>query len=186
MAGREKTASHTPLPISAGQINRRIDELGEQIDRFCDGRELTVLVVLTGGIMFASDLVRRLSGPVRLETAGLRSYRGADTKPGTLQYTHPLPANLHGRNVLIVDDILDTGRTLARLMDDVRRVAAAEVRAAVLLRKDRPDVPQRPSVDWVGFEIADRFVAGYGLDYDGLYRNCPEVFVPDTSPGGRP
>ena len=131
-----------------------------------------MLVVLRGGIIFAADLIRKLDLPLRLDTVGVSSYRGAATEPSELRVVASPTLDLRGRNVLLVDDILDSGLTLARLREDAFARGARSVAIAVLLDKParrRADV----HADFVGFTIPDVWVVGYGLDHDERYRNLP-------------
>lgn len=161
-------------------IARRVAEMGGQIasDLEADSGadRLVVVPVLTGALVFAADLVRNLPMRLRLELIQASSYPGAaTTSQGVTLGSGPTEA-LAGAHVLIVDDIFDSGRTLAAVTDLVRAVKPASVRTAVLLRKDvRPAVEMRP--DYVGFDVPDAFVVGYGLDYDGWYRNLPSIAV---------
>ncbi len=141
------------------------------------GGEITVLAVMTGSVVFLADLIRRMPVRLRLEAAHLRSYPGRATRSRGVEIASALPSDLAGRDVLIVDDILDTGRTLALLRSHVVSAGAKSVRTCVLLRKRREDLAPEASAELVGFEVADRFVVGYGLDFDGLYRNLPDICV---------
>jgi len=136
---------------------------------------VTLVAVLTGAVVFLADLLRRLTLPVEVGAASARSYRGASTRPGRLRLALPSDCDLAGRDVVLVDDILDTGRTLGGLTRLARRRGAASVRTCVLLRKARPDLPHRMAADLVGFDVPDVFVVGYGLDFDGKYRSLPDV-----------
>jgi hypoxanthine phosphoribosyltransferase len=163
----------TPDQLSAG-----IDRLAGEVGRDPTGRPLTVIGVLTGSIMLVADLIRRLEGPVHLSMVWASSYRETATSPGRLDLRLDLLPDLRGQDVLIVDDIFDTGRTLETLVAELRRRGAARVRSLVLLRKaGRAEVAMSP--DFVGFDIPDVFVVGYGLDFDGLWRHLPHVAALD-------
>jgi hypoxanthine phosphoribosyltransferase len=153
-----------------GAVKRLAHEIGEQYA----GRPLTVIGVLTGSIVLVADLIRHLDLPLRVGVIQARSYRGPETRPGVLAIDDSMLPDVKGRDVLLVDDIFDTGRTLATV---VRQVAALEphsVRTAVLLRKSgRQEVELQP--DYVAFDIPDVFVVGYGLDYQDAYRHLPYV-----------
>ena len=136
---------------------------------------MTVVGVLSGAVVFLADLVRHMTVPVRLGFVGVSSYPGASTEPQTPRLTSDLSEDLAGRDVLLVDDILDTGRTLAALLERIRACRPASLRTCVLLRKRRPDCPGRPEVDFCGFDVPNEFVLGYGLDYDNRYRNLPDI-----------
>ena len=156
------------------QIARSLRGLASSISEHYGERPFLVVPVLKGSILFAADLIRRLPGPLELAFASARSY-GAGTEPGPLELELLPPAEeLSGREVLLIDDILDSGRTLERLARELRARGARDVRTCVLL-----DKPSRRRVaieaDWRCFEVADEFVVGYGLDLGGRYRNLPYV-----------
>jgi hypoxanthine phosphoribosyltransferase len=156
------------------QIARGLAGLARSIALHYGERTFLVVPVLKGSILFAADLIRRLPGPLELAFASARSY-GAGTRPGELELELvPPEEELRGREVLLIDDILDSGRTLERLASEVRARGARDVRTCVLL-----DKPARRAVpieaDWRCFEVADEFVVGYGLDLGGRYRNLPYV-----------
>lgn len=170
--------------LSAEQIRVRVGALARQIKDHYQARPITIVGVLTGCLMFLADLVRHLDLPVRLALIQASSYRGAATRPGELHVQAELVPDLRGRHVLLVDDILDTGRTLAHLVQHLQTLEPASLRVAVLLRKQgRQEVPIEP--DFCGFAIPDAFVVGYGLDYQDEYRHLPYVAVlplPSSSP----
>lgn len=169
--------------ISAERIQQRVDELAKQIAADYQGKPVTIVGVLTGCLMFLSDLVRRLDLPLRLCLIQASSYRGAVTSPGTLHVQRELVPELRGRHVLLLDDILDTGQTLGFLVEHLRGLEVASLRVAVLLRKQgRQKVALEP--DYFGFDIPDAFVVGYGLDYNDEYRHLPHVAVLPGPPGG--
>jgi hypoxanthine phosphoribosyltransferase len=165
--------------IDEERIRHRIAELGEAIERDYRGREtgrsFTIVAVLTGSLVFLADLIRRIHLPHRVALVQASSYRGTTTTAGTLVLNESLAPDVAGRDVLLLDDILDTGRTLSALVAHLRDDRGAlSVKTAVLLRKvGRQEVPFEP--DYVGFSIPDRFVVGYGLDYNDDYRHLPFV-----------
>jgi hypoxanthine phosphoribosyltransferase len=163
--------------IPAERIQERVAELAQQIAAdFQDRRPLTIVGVLTGSLMFLADLVRRLDLPLRIGLIQASSYRGSSTTPGPLHVHAELQPDVSGRHVLLLDDILDTGRTLAQVTQHLQSLGPASVRVAVLLRKKgRQEVPLEP--DYCGFEIPNAFVVGYGLDYNDEYRHLPYVAV---------
>jgi len=161
--------------ISEAQIARRVRELTAQLERDYAGRELVVVALLTGTVMFLADLIRHLSLPLRLDFIGISSY-GAGTESGELVITKELRLEVRGRDVLVVDDILDTGRTLQRVLTKLRALNPRRIRACVLLDKPARRVEQ-VSAQYVGFEIPDFFVVGYGLDFTERYRNLPFIGV---------
>ena len=159
--------------ISAEEIRRRVAELAAQIHADLPG-PLTVIVVLKGAFMFAADLVRHLDGDITLDFTTISSYRAQATSPATLQVLKDVDVPLHGQDVLIVEDIVDTGRTVSYLQQRLRTSGSRVLRTACLLSKPgRRQVDVR--VDYIGFSIDDLFVVGYGLDYDGRYRNLPYI-----------
>lgn len=162
--------------IPAERLQTRIRELAGAIAADFRDRPTTIVGVLTGCIMFLADLVRHLDLPLRIDLIQASSYRGTATTPGELRISPDLVPDVNGRHVLLLDDILDTGRTLGYLVRHLETLGAASVRVAVLLRKrGRQEVALEP--DYVGFEIPDAFVVGYGLDFNDEYRHLPYVGV---------
>lgn len=162
--------------IPAERIQERIRQLAGQISADYQGQPITIVGVLTGCLMFLADLMRHLDLPVRVALIQASSYRGAVTKPGELHISPELVPDVRGKNVLLLDDILDTGQTLSHLVRHLRGLEVASLRVGVLLRKrGRQTVPLEP--DYCGFEIPDAFVVGYGLDYNDEYRQLPHVAV---------
>jgi hypoxanthine phosphoribosyltransferase len=162
--------------LSADDIARAVSELGRRISDDYRGRPLTILGVLTGSLMLVADLMRRIEAPHQLGLLQASSYRGNATTPGELRINTDHLPSLAGRDVLLIDDILDTGRTLSALVARVSSLGPCRVRTAVLLwKKSRTVVDLRP--DYVGFEIPDEFVVGYGLDHNGEYRHLPYIGV---------
>lgn len=161
--------------FSQRQIARRVGELGAQITRDYAGRELVLVPLLTGTVLFLADLVRRLAMPLRLDFMGVSSY-GAGTTSGGLIITKELRIDVRGRDVLLVDDILDTGRTLKRVQETLLPLKPRSLRICVLLDKKARRV-EPVTADYVGFQTPDFFVVGYGLDYAERYRNLPFIGV---------
>lgn len=162
--------------ISEALIRDRVGELGRQIEADYQGRPLTIVAILTGSLILLADLIRQIQIPLRVAVLQASSYKGATTVAGTLAINEAFLPNVRGRDVLLLDDILDTGHTLATLVDKMDELGAARVRTAVLLRKvGRQEVHLEP--DYCGFAIPDAFVVGYGLDYDDDYRHLPYVAV---------
>jgi hypoxanthine phosphoribosyltransferase len=165
--------------LSADDLSAGIDRLAAAVRADGTG-PLTVIGVLTGSLMVVADLIRRLDGPVRVSMVWASSYRGTDTTPGRLDLNLDLLPDLGGQDVLVVDDIFDTGRTLEALVAELGRRGAARVRSLVLLRKlGRSEVAIEP--DFVGFDIPDVFVVGYGLDFDGAWRHLSHVAALESS-----
>lgn len=161
--------------ITESQIDRRVRQLARQIARDYEGRDLVIASLLNGTVMFLADLVRHLNLPLRLDFIGVSSY-GAGTTSGDLVFTKELRLDVRGRDVLLVDDILDTGRTISRVLPKLRALAPRRIQTCVLL--DKPARRTEPiEADYVGFAIPDLFVVGYGLDFAERYRNLPFVGV---------
>jgi len=166
--------------LTADQLAAGIDRLAGEVRSAYGDAPLTVVGVLTGSVVVVSDLIRRLTGPVRLSMVWASSYRGTATTAGALELRLDLLPDLAGQHVLLVDDIFDSGRTLEAILADLRDRGAASVRSLVLLRKrGRAQVTIQP--DFVGFDIPDVFVVGYGLDYDGGWRHLPHVAALDAA-----
>jgi hypoxanthine phosphoribosyltransferase len=161
--------------ISAEQIRRRLDELAAEIARAYEGKPVTVVGILNGCLMFVADVIRRIDLPLRVAFITASSYRGGTT-PGKLEIHDELLPDIAGRHVLLLDDILDTGKTLTRVVAHLIDRGAESVKVGVLLRKiGRQEVPFEP--DFVAFTIPDKFVVGYGLDFNDEYRHLPYVAV---------
>ena len=164
--------------LSSAQLAEGIERLAAEVGGDTSEKPLTVIGVLTGSIMVVADLIRRLEGPVQLNMVWASSYRGTATSPGRLDLRLDLLPDLTGHDVLVVDDIFDSGRTMQALMEELRQRGATRVRSLVLLRKHgRAEVAMEP--DFVGFDIPDAFVVGYGLDFDGLWRHLPYLAALD-------
>lgn len=160
--------------ISAERIRARVEELAAEIARAYEGRPVTVVGILTGCLVFTADLIRRIDLPLRVAFVTASSYRGATTVPGKLEIRDELLPDIAGRRILLIDDILDTGKTLTRVVAHLLDRGAESVKVAVLLRKvGRQEVPFEP--DFVGFTIPDKFVVGYGLDFNDEYRHLPYI-----------
>ena len=161
--------------IPAAQLQERITALAAQISADYAGRDTVIVALLSGTVMFLADLLRRLEFPLRLDFMGVSSY-GGGTESGQLVYTKELKLGIRGRHVLVVDDILDTGKTLRSVTAKLGELSPASLRTCVLL--DKPERRTgRFDADYVGFRIPNLFVVGYGLDYDERYRNLPFVGV---------
>jgi len=161
--------------IKDKQIARRIQELSLQIERDFRGREMVVVSLLNGTVLFLADLIRHLSLPLRLDFMGVSSY-GLGTESGELLFTKELRLDVRGRDVLLVDDILDTGKTLHKVLAKLRALKPRRIKTCVLLNKAARRV-EAVQADYVGFEIPDFFVVGYGLDFAESYRNLPFVGI---------
>src|SRR5262245_10645334 len=161
--------------IAEPRIAARIRQMSQDIQHDFKGREMVVVSLLNGTVMFLADLIRNLSLPLRLDFMGVSSY-GAGTESGELVVTKELRLDVRGRDVLLVDDILDTGKTLYRILGKLRALKPRRIRTCVLLNKAARRV-EEVEADYIGFEIPDFFVVGYGLDFSERYRNLPFVGV---------
>jgi hypoxanthine phosphoribosyltransferase len=162
--------------IPADRIKTRVEELGRQIVADYAGQPVTIIGVLTGSLIFLSDLIRQLDLPLRIGLIQASSYRGRTTTAGELRINPELLPDVRGKHVLVLDDILDTGQTLKKLTDHFRELGVASLKVGVLLRKrDRQQVELEP--DYCGFDIPDAFVVGYGLDYNDEYRHLPHIAI---------
>jgi hypoxanthine phosphoribosyltransferase len=163
--------------ISSARIDRRVRELGKQISEiYADiDTPLVMVVILKGATVFAADLLRSLSIPAELEFMRAASYGSGTSSSGRLRLAHMVDGPLVGRHVLLVEDIVDSGRTVNAIAKRLQRLGPASLRLAALL--DRPARREvEVKIDFTGFVIPDRFVIGYGLDYAGLYRELPGIY----------
>lgn len=162
--------------ISEEQIQDRIAQLARQIETEYQGRPLSLIGVMTGSLMLLADLARSISIPTRVGVIQAGSYRGATTVAGALFINDSFLPDVSGRDVILIDDILDTGHTLSALRDLIAQRGPNSIKTAVLLRKiGRQIIPIEP--DYAGFTIPDRFVIGYGLDFNDDYRHLPYIGV---------
>ncbi len=162
--------------VSEAAIKRRLKKLGAEIARTYGEEEITVVAIINGAILFTADLLRHISNPVRLDCIRVSSYRNEIKSQGKPRLLHRFSLDLANRHVLLIDDILDTGKTLSVVVDLIKKAKPASIRTCVLLdKKGRREVDF--SADFVGFEIPDKFVVGYGLDFAERYRNLPCIGV---------
>ncbi|MFP6854227.1 MAG: hypoxanthine phosphoribosyltransferase [Opitutales bacterium] len=162
--------------VSEESIRKRISELGREIDAAYEGKEILLVTLLNGAIVFTADLIRNIRRPLWLDSLRARSYGEGTTSSGTPEITGDLRLPVEGSDVLLVDDILDTGNTLSRVTTELSRRNPASIKSCVLLdKKERRQTDFE--ADWVGFEIPDHFVVGYGLDYAERYRHFPYVGI---------
>jgi len=158
-------------------IMARLDVLAGQISDDYQGKDLSVVAVLTGSLIFAADLLRRIRLPLKLDCLSVASYHGGTQSSGTVNFRQLSLPDVEGRHVLILDDILDTGRTLHAICEKLQKEARPlSTRICVLLRKDKVRAAEMEA-NYVGFDIGDEFVVGYGLDYQERYRNLPFIGV---------
>jgi hypoxanthine phosphoribosyltransferase len=171
-----RDAAFMEILLPADRIQKRVAELAQQISADYKDRPVTIVGVLTGCLIFLADLVRHLEMPLRISLIRASSYRGATQIPGELSIHTELLSDIRGRDVLLLDDILDTGHTLSRLVAYIREQGPASVRTVVFARKrGRQEVSLEP--DYCGFEIPDLFVVGYGMDYNDDYRHLAYLAV---------
>lgn len=161
--------------ISKEQIASRVRELGEQITRDYAGQEVTIVPLLTGAFMFAADLMREIKVPTDIQFMATSSYEGTKST-GEVKINYDLKRSVHGKHVLLVEDIVDTGTTLKTVMEIMKTRAPASIKLASLLYKPARTI-HPAKIDYLGFEIEDKFVIGYGLDFDGKYRELPYIGV---------
>lgn len=167
--------------ISENEIHNRILEIADRINKDYESEELTLICVLKGGVMFMCDLARRLNLSVRLDFMSVSSY-GSETKSsGVVKIIKDLDDSIDGKNVLVVEDIIDSGNTLSYLIDILKKRGPKSIKLCTLLDKPSRREKKDVFVDYVCFEIEDRFVVGYGLDYDQRYRNLPYIGVMELS-----
>jgi hypoxanthine phosphoribosyltransferase len=162
--------------IDEAVIEKRLDAMAGAIERDFPQGTLVVIILLKGALVFAADLLRRIARPIEIECLNVASYHGGTQSSGTVDFLDRQFPEVRGRHVLLLDDILDTGRTLHAVIARLHAEGAAAVHTGVLLAKDKARAAA-VSADYVGFEIGDEFVVGYGLDYLGKYRNLPYVGV---------
>jgi hypoxanthine phosphoribosyltransferase len=161
--------------ISQEKIAERVREMGAKITKEYGGQPIVVIGVLKGSFLFLADLVRSIENPLTVDFLGVSSYAGTEST-GVVKITHDLTKPIAGKHVLIVEDIVDTGLTLQYLVENLKTRNPASLRVACLL--DKPSRAKvRVPLEYVGFTIDDEFVVGYGLDYDGLYRNLPHIAI---------
>ncbi len=162
--------------INEEDVEKRVRELAAQISRDYEGQEVLLICILKGSVFFTCELAKRLTIPVKLDFMSVSSYGDETVSSGRVKIIKDLDDSIAGKNVIIIEDIIDSGRTLAHLKELLEVRKPGSIRLCTLLDKpDRREV--EVSVDYVGFKIPDAFVVGYGLDYKQMYRNLPFVGV---------
>lgn len=170
-----KTKSQLIELISEEKIKQRISEIAEEVNETFGSEEIVVVAVLAGSILFASDLIKRLNMPVQLEFVRLSSYGDETKSSGKVKPVDLTLPSLEGKNVLIVEDIVDSGLTAKFILDYIRlQHKAAKIRFATLLDKSIAR-KEEVKIDYIGFDVDEKFVVGYGMDYKGYYRNLPYI-----------
>ncbi|MBP3352944.1 MAG: hypoxanthine phosphoribosyltransferase [Lachnospiraceae bacterium] len=162
--------------LSEEEVDARIKAIGEQISKDYEGKQIHMICVLKGGTFFMCELAKRISVPVSLDFMAVSSYGGDTKSSGVVKIVKDLDEAIQGKDVLVVEDIVDSGRTLSYLMEMLRDRKPASLKLCTLLDKPDRRVIEVP-VDYTGFQIPDEFVVGYGLDYDQKYRNLPYIGI---------
>ena len=161
---------------SEEQVDKRVRELAAKISEDYAGRQVHMICVLKGGVFFMCELAKRITVPVSMDFMSVSSYGDGTSSSGVVKIAKDLDESLEGRDVLIVEDIIDSGRTLSHLIEILERRHPNSMRLCTLL--DKPERRVRPvNVDYTGFEIPDEFIVGYGLDYAQKYRNLPYIGI---------
>ena len=166
--------------ISSEQIARRTTEIGQEISRDYAGRSVTLVAILKGSFLFLADVIRHISSeiPVEVDFMSVSSYGDSTTSSGTIVINKDIEVKIEGRHIIIVEDIVDSGMTLSHVYHILSDKGARTIRAATLLEKPGNSRYER-EIDYVGFQIPNEFVVGYGLDYAQQYRNLPDIRVLD-------
>lgn len=160
--------------ITEEEISHRIQELGVHITKEFEGQDLIVICVLKGAFIFCSDLIKKINLPIKLEFISLSSYGDSTNSSGNVRLDMDITANIEGKNVLIIEDIVDTGLTIKTLLEMLKVRNPKTIKLASLLFKPSK-LKHKVKIDYLGFEIEDKFVIGYGLDYAGRYRELPYI-----------
>lgn len=166
--------------ISEADVAAKIAELGAQISKDYEGESVFLLCILKGGVFFTTELAKRISVPVSLDFMSVSSYGAETQSSGVVRILKDLDTSIEGKNVLVVEDIIDTGRTLSYLLDNLKQRNPKSLKLCALLDKPERRVTE-VAVDYKGFQIPDEFVVGYGMDYDQKYRNLPYIGVVEFS-----
>ncbi|MDE5717136.1 MAG: hypoxanthine phosphoribosyltransferase [Lachnospiraceae bacterium] len=167
-------AERIEVLLTEEEVDKRIQEIGDQISRDYAGKQVHLVCVLKGGSFFMCELAKRITVPVSIDFMSVSSYGGDTKSSGVVRIVKDLDEPLKDKHVIVIEDIVDSGRTLSYLLDMLRSRGPLDVRLCTLLDKpDRRVVDVK--VDYTGFEIPDEFVVGYGLDYDQKYRNLPYI-----------
>ncbi len=171
--------------IGAEELQAKVAELGRQISEDYRGRNPLLICLLRGAVVFLSDLIRAIDIPLEMDFIAISSYGASTESSGVVRLVMDLKSNITGRNVLIIEDIVDSGRTLAYILDNLRTRRPADIKVCALLSKpSRREVQVK--LDYLGFEIPNKFVVGYGLDYVEHYRNLPFIGFLSSLPKERP
>ena len=163
--------------LTEEEVDRRINEMAAEISEEYEGRQIHLICILKGGVFFTCELAKRLTVPVSLDFMSVSSYGAGTESSGVVRILKDLDEPLAGKDVLIVEDIIDSGRTLAYLIEVLKQRGPKSIRLCTLLDKPERRVKKQVKVDYTCFTIPDEFVVGYGLDYDQKYRNLPYIGV---------
>ena len=163
--------------IPEEKVQERVAELGAQISRDYEGKTITMICVLKGGVVFMCDLAKKITVPVTMDFMSVSSYGGGTSSSGIVKIVKDLDQSIEGKDVLIVEDIIDSGRTLSYLLQIFRKRKPNSIRLCTLLDKPERRVVPDVNVEYSGFQIPDSVVVGFGLDYDQRYRNLPYIGV---------
>ena len=177
MAGTEFTNSNLEVLYSEDQIQARIKELGERITRDYAGKDLVLVSVLKGSCIFLADLMRVIDLKLTIDFMAVSSYKDGTRSTGDVEILKDLSNSIRGKDVLVVEDIIDTGLTLSRLLDILGSRGANSIKLASFLDKPEPRIKTELAIDYTGFVVPNKFVVGYGLDAAGRYRNLPFIAI---------
>lgn len=173
----EFTNPNLEILYSAEQIRNRVAELGAEITREYEGKDLVLVGVLKGSVVFLGDLMRQIDLPVAIDFMAVSSYKDGTVSTGDVEILKDLTHPIRGKDVIVCEDIIDTGLTLFRLMEILDSRGANSLKIATLLDKPEPRIKKELTIDFCGFQIPNKFVVGYGLDAAGRYRNLPFIGV---------
>jgi hypoxanthine phosphoribosyltransferase len=173
----ELTNTNLEVLFSAEQIRTRVDELGREITADYGGKELVLVGVLKGSCVFLADLMRAIDLPLSIDFMSVSSYKDGTTSTGYIEILKDLSNPIRDKHVVVVEDIVDTGLTLSRLLEMLESRGAASIRLASFLDKPEPRIKKELKIDYTGFVVPNKFVVGYGLDAAGRYRNLPFIGV---------
>lgn len=173
----EFTDSNLEILYSAEEIRRRVAELGAEITRQYQGKDLVLVGVLKGSVVFLADLMRGIDLPLRIDFMAVSSYKDGTVSTGDVEILKDLTNPIREKDVIVCEDIIDTGLTLYRLMEILGSRGANSLKIATLLDKPEPRIKTELAIDFCGFQIPNKFVVGYGLDAAGRYRNLPFIGV---------
>ena len=170
-------AENVRVLLKEEEVEKRIAEVAAMINRDCEGKEVHLICILKGGVFFTCELAKRLTVPVSMDFMSVSSYGSGTESSGVVRIVKDLDESITGKNVLIVEDIIDSGRTLAYLIEILKQRNPESIHLCTLLDKPERRVKKQVKVDYTCFEIPDEFVVGFGLDYDQKYRNLPYIGV---------